>query len=417
MSPVASLHAPVSSSMMRVTAVACGAALVATAAGAQAPTKSVALSVREEAGIRRTSYPVRARVPFPSGALDEATHARLTGDGRDVPAQFAAESTWPDGSVRWLLVDFNPNLAPEETASYRLEYGPGVTPAPVARGLTVTETADAVQVGKMRFSTSVAPLVTSVNYRREDIGQGPNGLTVDAAAALQDVKLEVVARGPLLAVLRYAGHVVSASAPAASFILTIEVPSSKSWMKMSAVIEDPDRHVREVALHTPLTLGAWPWTWDFGIGSLSYGAFRRDTDSATLVQTVDGAARHWQVNTGPRGGEAPYEVPAAGRPLVAEGWGHLQSADEAVAFAIGDFGARDGRYAITLGGDGQTTFSFDAAQPVDRLELTVFEHFVSTPLAIGAATSAFSMLHPPVVFCDPAQYAAAGVPLPVGLTR
>ncbi len=393
------------------------ASFVAVATLAHAQAKSVALHVREDAGIRRTSYPVHARVPFPAGELDAAAHARLMENDGEVPAQFAAESTWPDGSVRWLLVDFNPSLAPEETASYRVQYGPGVRAAPVARGLAVTETEAAVQVGTMRFSTSASPLVASVNYRREDIGQGPNGLTVDGTAALEDVKLDVVARGPLVAVLRYSGRIASASGPALPFVLTIEAPRSKSWVKMSAVVDDPGHRIREIAMHTPLALGPWPWVWDFGIGSWSYGAFRRDTDSATLVQTVDGAASRWQVSTGRRDREAPYEVPAAGRPFVAEGWGHVQSADEAVAFAIADFGARDGRYAVTLAGDGQTTFSFTATRPVDRLELTVFEHFVSTPVAIGAATSAFSMLHPPAAFCDAAQYAAAGVPVPDQVTR
>ena len=87
--------------------------------------QSISLHVEETAGIRRTRYPVNARVPFPQGALARADQVRLVLDGDAVPAQFAAGSRWPDGSVQWLTVDFNASIGPEETRSYRLEYGPG----------------------------------------------------------------------------------------------------------------------------------------------------------------------------------------------------------------------------------------------------------------------------------------------------
>ena len=77
----------------------------------------------------------------------------------DVIAQFTAETSWDDGSVRALSVDFNVSLGPAERRRYVLEYGADVkSAAPAGRGLAVTEDADAIQVGSLRFGRSGAPL-------------------------------------------------------------------------------------------------------------------------------------------------------------------------------------------------------------------------------------------------------------------
>ena len=142
--------------------------------------QSLSLHVEETTGIRRTRYPVNARVPFPQGALTRADEVRLLGDDDEIPAQFAAGSRWPDGSVQWLAIDFNASIGPEETRSYRVEYGPGVrAEAELGRGLAPVEDADGIQVGRVRFSKTAAPLLASVRYRDEVIGSGRNGFTVE----------------------------------------------------------------------------------------------------------------------------------------------------------------------------------------------------------------------------------------------
>ncbi len=112
--------------------------------------RSVSLHVEETTGIRRTRYPVNAQVPFPQGALARADQVRLLLDDEEIPAQCAARSRWPDGSVQWLTVDFNASIGPEETRSYRVEYGPGVSiGAGPGRGLALVEDAAAIQVGRV----------------------------------------------------------------------------------------------------------------------------------------------------------------------------------------------------------------------------------------------------------------------------
>ena len=108
---------------------------------------------------RDPSHPLpRKRAgPVPAGALARPDQVRLLGDDEEIPAQFAAGSRWPDGSVQWLRVDFNASIGPEETRSYRVEYGPGVgAEAELGRGLALVEDANGIQVGRVRFSKNAA---------------------------------------------------------------------------------------------------------------------------------------------------------------------------------------------------------------------------------------------------------------------
>ena len=91
------------------------------------------------------------------------------------------------------------------------------------------------------------------------------------------------------------------------------------------------------------------------------------------------------------------------------GWGHLQSEGEVVAFGIEDFGMQPGTYRVALGGSGQTTFAFTPSRPTREHQLTVYNHYVSNPVQIGAATSPSSMLNPLRAVCAPEWYTAAGL--------
>ena len=374
-------------------------AAVVTVANAQEATSSRTIEVSETAGIRRTEYPVNARVELPRGALRDVANARLRRDGSDVPAQFTAEAVWDDGSTRTLGVDFNVSIGPLERRPYLVEFGAGVTSsAPGGRGLTVTEEADAIQAGSFRFSRTGAPLVAAANYFKTNfIGSGRNGLAVidrsgvrhDLSAA-QGTTVTIVKPGPLKAVVRYTGRL----AVDGSFAITLEMPNSKSWLKMSATVQDPANRIREIAFDSPLAFAALPLTWDFGTENGTYGAFRNATDTAVLQQTVDAKGpAGWTVETGTEGA-ALNRYEASVTPGPSHGSGHLVDARGAVAFGFDNFGDEQGVYRIALTGSGQTSYSFAPARPTKELRLTVYQHFVPTPVAIGAATSPASMLNP-----------------------
>jgi len=386
-------------------------AMLGSAIAAQSP-GTVAIHVKETAGIRRSGYPAHATVTLPKGALPDAANVRLLTSGKEVPGQFTATAKWPDGSVSTLDVDFNASLGPGEESAFQLEYGAAVKAEATARGLTVTETAGTIQVGNVRFNKTAMPLLASVNYRQEDIGPGPNGFTiVDTSGVSYDlsraesVKVEILKRGPLFVVIRYSGQMRLDGDVRLPFTVLVEMPNSKSWWKATASFDDAPKRVQSIAFHSPLSLGAFPWLWDFGTGSWSYGSFRNKTDSVIFRQTVTSASAprkaapytasgKWEIATGPKGQEQPYEIAAGRRAGVAEGWGHLQDAKEAIAFAVDGFGREAGTYTMAFDGEGHTTVQLVPAKPGLRLELAVYQHFVAMPVPIGAVTSPVSMLSP-----------------------
>ena len=79
--------------------------------------------------------------------------------------------------------------------------------------------------------------------------------------------------------------------------------------------------------------------------------------------------------------------------LLAYEWGRVD-ARGAVAFAVADFAREEGTYRIALSGSGQTSFSVEPVRRLAEHRLTVYQHFVSTPVPIGAATSPTAMLRP-----------------------
>ena len=191
-------------------------------------------------------------------------------------------------------------------------------------------------------------------------------------------------------------------------VILCEMPNSKSWVKFSASIEDPGRRVRGVVFETPFALGAQPWTWDFGTDTGTYGVLRTPGDAAVLTQRVSAGAKSWQAETVTPKDRRVYETSVPGRATTASGWGHLLDAQNAIAFAIDRFARATGTYTFSLNGAGQASIGFAAAPPAAFHQLTVYQHYVGTPVAIGAATSPAAMVTPLAVSVDRDQYVRSG---------
>ena len=71
----------------------------------------VRLTVEEPGGVARAAWPVTSGVPFAQSALRDPVAINLhASDGKAVPVQADVLARWPDGSVRWLLLDFQIDL-------------------------------------------------------------------------------------------------------------------------------------------------------------------------------------------------------------------------------------------------------------------------------------------------------------------
>lgn len=368
-----------------------------------APAASAGLSVMEAAGIRRNAYPVSGRIPFTIGELKDPSAVRLLLNDREIAAQVTVQSRWADSSVKSIDLDFNASIEPLERQSYRVEFGDNVKSAGAARGLSVTQTAEGIQVGAVRFGKTASPLVLSVAYRQEDIGKGLNGFTVtDEKGGAHELNsdaviAQVIKPGPINVLIRYTGKVTIDGDYSVGFVLTIEMPNSKSWVKYAAIVDDPAKRIRGIAFHSPVAFGGFPWLWDFGTGSWTYGSFRNASDRVTLTQVVGPSADQWKIETGPKGQEQLYETAAGARPKIAEGWGHFQDGKEVIAFGFDGFGQQPGTYIVSFDARGQETFQLMPAQLLARHQLAIYQHYVGSPTPIGAVTSPASMLNSLVV--------------------
>ncbi|MBI5788371.1 MAG: hypothetical protein HZA78_05905 [Candidatus Schekmanbacteria bacterium] len=87
----------------------------------------IKLNLKERAGVNRYNEPITSGVPLPEGRIfinkdNKEIPLRLVDDkGQVIPAQFTPQAVWPDGSLRWVLLDFQASLEENTQRDYYLE--------------------------------------------------------------------------------------------------------------------------------------------------------------------------------------------------------------------------------------------------------------------------------------------------------
>ena len=96
-------------------------AVFAAVAGAAGNEAAFTLSVEEVSGVSRKAEPCSGGVPLPAGMFRKDQPFAVFKDGREIPAQVLPLITRKDGSLRWVLVDFQDDLVAGGTAKYILK--------------------------------------------------------------------------------------------------------------------------------------------------------------------------------------------------------------------------------------------------------------------------------------------------------
>ncbi len=111
----------------------------------------VTLTIDEPAGVARSNKNVRSGVPFPKGLLAVDDDLMVTQGDQDFPIQSRPLSLWPDGSVRWLLMDTQISLAAHGSQTIDIKHSP--EEADVENPITVNETSEMITVntGPLEF--------------------------------------------------------------------------------------------------------------------------------------------------------------------------------------------------------------------------------------------------------------------------
>jgi hypothetical protein len=236
--------------------------------------------------IPRGGFPVTCGVPIPPGAAKNLRELSLRDpSGRAVPIQTAVLSSWKDGSLRWVLLDFPAprQLAGAKPGAWRLDFGPNakgdvrrdqvvslrrsgnvVTVNTGAIGLVLGESRDQL-VDRIFFipggKTVAGPLTGEVV-----VGQGgsdpssPSGSPIRQAQGKPGVEsrgevryaprwdsIEVTARGPLRATVELKGKLVGRDArgPLGRFVFRLHAYAGQPFVRIFyRIFNDTDATLR-----------------------------------------------------------------------------------------------------------------------------------------------------------------------------
>lgn len=113
----------------------------------------LAIAVQETAGIARRREPVTVGIPIPRGGLPRGTAPGLFRDERAIPCQFEVLDRWPDGSARWVLLDFFVEALPRERIEFHvtLQAAPDVAAKFIVKS-NQTENGWFVDTGRAQFT-------------------------------------------------------------------------------------------------------------------------------------------------------------------------------------------------------------------------------------------------------------------------
>lgn len=250
---------------MRVLTIVLVASVGVSALAAQVP-----LRIANPAGLALVAEPITTGVPFPPGALASPDQVRLLdAAGAEVPLQAVVTSSHPDGSVRWLLLDFQADVPPEG-AALTLEFGPGVTRAPIAAPVTVTpdDAAIAVSSGPLSFTARRGRFagLSGVTLGGAQVAGGDGGpyflddTGVEYRASLaDDAEVEVELEGPLRSVVTARGWFANAAGERkCRYIARIHAYAGKPFVRVffTWIMTESDRELRfrDIGFRLPMAV-------------------------------------------------------------------------------------------------------------------------------------------------------------------
>ena len=101
----------------------------------------------------RPAEPVTISIPFARDILVDARNLVIRDGERLLPLQRRVLATWEDGSIKWLLVDFQPDLPGNQDKTLNFSIEKEAQEISPETSVTVSDTAEGVQVdtGPLNF--------------------------------------------------------------------------------------------------------------------------------------------------------------------------------------------------------------------------------------------------------------------------
>lgn len=227
----------------------------------------------------RKDEPVTCGVPWPSGALGDAACLVMRDDrGRIVNLQARALDRWPDGSVRWALLDWLADS--EREVSYRVDVEGRAASSPGSALAGHRGDCIHVDTGVARFEVRAGGMFPFAAHGGVAEGVRTELLVEDGRGQgyrprVERLSLEEV--GPVRASIRAEGSLVAEGIePLAEFDLVLHVFAGSATVRFELTIRNP-RRARHPGNH-----------WDLGDEGSVY---LRDVSFRIALADVDGPAR------------------------------------------------------------------------------------------------------------------------------
>lgn len=260
-------------------------------------------TLRARTTTERHLEPVSVGVPFARGlCADPAALGLRAGTGHWIPAQWEVLSRWPDGSVRWALLDFQATVPARGEVRLRIE--PRTAGAGDGETLAVQESGHGLEVDNGALAFLVSALDGSVLARSHGVADAPSVAIESCLTTLGDKvlrprlqELAVEARGPVRTTLRAIGEYRWGLArKRLRYEARISVYAGSGRLRM------------EVALHNPAAARHRGGVWDLGDpGSVRF----RDFSLHARLRAALGSHVGWTAEPGDawyRATAAPVEI-------------------------------------------------------------------------------------------------------------
>jgi hypothetical protein len=191
------------------------------------------------------AQPHTVGVPFPQGALRNPDYLRLL-DQFDhiVPLQTTILNRWPDGCVKWALLDFEVSSIAQGSCSWRLLACEEITPTTYRRGLQVQESPEAITIrtGPAMFEIRArqAPFLRAIVRDEEVLSPAETRVVFTTkhggqfAVPLSQMALEDW--GPVRATVRLDG-----AAAGCRFCLRLSFFAGSALIRVGLTIHNPQR--------------------------------------------------------------------------------------------------------------------------------------------------------------------------------
>jgi hypothetical protein len=208
------------------------------------------ISIKEYAGICRRNEPITVGVPFQKGALQGMSKLSLFDqENNPVPIQAQPLNLWSDGSIRWVLLDFQTSAKPNTTSNYNLYIQKNMIPLTSGPTISIAEAPDTIIVntGPTAFYVDAKCFkpFKCVKVNGIDLIDSRESCCVlkDAAGKVYDPTVEhckVETIGPLRTTLLLKGTFRSPkNQPLADFFARLHFYANHSFTKVEFTIRNP----------------------------------------------------------------------------------------------------------------------------------------------------------------------------------